>query len=348
MYVRTRSVLRREISDRRQQQPEIAELRDGYIRTKYGIVNFSQLIDQYLGSLVKEDQCTGLLCRHIASTTLESLACYFVCNNLGLSPAAVELTCDGFQLGKNQEKLSLLKQLWIHRSAKGNLVSCYRKPCHQKQHLSCLEHRPFKDIATDDGLPLVSLHHQYRQQVFGENNYPYLDASVFFRACLASAAFKPETVFVQCADGYESEVNYNRLEQCQKEATRDEFTVMNVRNQPKVVDRNLEGKIRPPAKWYYPLYLCLFLDGNFVLLESFDDPSLDNKVPEIFRRTMEEIKRVVGFQSLIVEVPCSGEMNHYPQNIIERGLSHAAVSINGEDDLSVLFRQTTEALCNNL
>ena len=41
-------------------------------------------------------------------------------------------------------------------------------------------------------------------------------------------------------------------------------------------------------------------------------------------------------------------MNHYPQRIIENGLSAAAVSINGEEDLSVLFRQTAEALCDNL
>ncbi|OGY36112.1 MAG: hypothetical protein A3E37_02110 [Candidatus Andersenbacteria bacterium RIFCSPHIGHO2_12_FULL_46_9] len=265
-----------------------------------------------------------------------------------MSPAAVELVCDGFQLGKNPEKLALVKQLWVRRSAKGNIVRQYKKPCQKRQPLTSLEHRPFKDIVTDDGSSLVGLHHQYHQQVFGDYLVPRLDASKFFQACLKQATGKPETVFVQCTDGLESEVNYCRLRQAQAEATCDKFTVLNVKNQPKTVDQVLDGKIRPPAKWYYPLYLCLFLDGTFALLESFDDPSLDDKVPSIWRHAMEEIKRSTGVWSLIVEVPCTTEMNHYPQRIIDNGIDSAAVSINGEEDLNVLFRQTTTALGENL
>jgi hypothetical protein len=63
-------------------------------------------------------------------------------------------------------------------------------------------------------------------------------------------------------------------------------------------------EIRPPSHWYYPIYLSLFLTGEIILFETYENPN--GGVPEakiLFEKAMIEVETGTGFLPLVVEIP---------------------------------------------
>jgi hypothetical protein len=84
--------------------------------------------------------------------------------------------------------------------------------------------------------------------------------------------------------------------------------------------------LRPSAKWYYGLYLSMFLDGTFVLLETYDNTT--GGVPEarkLFEREMDLIGRQTGFTPLVVQTfPLETDMLYVNRHTVEQPEQAAA------------------------
>jgi len=316
VYVRTRAELDSCLAERWKNQQSIRRRRDDFVRRYCGLDDFSALVDHHWRSVLAERRAVGILCRQIASIAVEDVACYLGCLALGLSPWAGELVQDGFYT-VNPDKLYRVKIPWLRWAKKGNPVMQYERLSDASNVR--LEGMILAQVKTREGIALPDWHHQHRARVFG-NRYPFLDMSAFFSDCLRRATRRPAFMYAESDSGYEQRVHCNG-----DPLTRD---------------------FRPPAEWYYPIYLSLFVDGSLVLLENYDDSyggSLG--VKRLFEDAMSRIEAVVGVRPLVLQTsalsPETWHLLYYNQHLLHHSpdAESAIRVLSHERNISALFER---------
>jgi len=180
-----------------------------------------------------------------------------------------------------------------------------------------------QNIQTKFGTKLMDYHMSLRGKVFG-GDYLLQDASAFHSECLSRARSLPEYAWRETGKGNEERVYRNDIRA-------EDFSLL-----------------RSPAKWYYPLYLSLFLDGRMILLETYENP--EASVPYarlLFERTMEQLKEGVGLLPLVVEIsPLTKDLMDYNRHLLEQSFSWEKVlqSIEGEENLLSMYEKITREI----
>ena len=191
---------------------------------------------------------------------------------------------------ENHDKRCRVRIPWLWHSKKGNMVvdGAYIA----SEPVSKIERKILGKIKTTSGLLLPHFHAMMRVAVFGHSN-PTLDVSLLHAESLKRATRRPEMI-------YRDIRGYDRIGAIDS------------------MDESLEC-YRPPASWYYPLYLSWFLNGSMVLLETYENP--DGGVPEakkLFEQTMFTVQSATGFLPLVVEIPpLTPEMLYCNRHLID-------------------------------
>lgn len=297
MYLTNQAQLTDVLERRREQREIIRQRLDEYAMRCYGLSQYGERIERNFVTSTN-DKPSGILARQVASIMVEDVTMFLGCQILGLSPLAVQFARDVFVSG-NADKLHRVKIPWISYSVKKNLVLKHERIVDEGNH--SLELRSFASMIATGGESLLAWHATKRRAVFGDR-YPIADCSQFWSECVVAARRKPEFVYELLASGHERRVDYS-------------------------VATGRHGLIRPPSKWYYPLYLAMFLDGTWVLLETYENPA--GGVPHakrLFEAAMREVERETGFRPLVVETPpLTKDMMYYNKHLLQEPINEDAL-----------------------
>jgi hypothetical protein len=297
MYVASVKELYRIIDERHRERGKIRSVWNRFIEQRYGISDIDRIVGEYFSS-DGVDHPIGFLARQIASVCTEDIAFNLLAEALGFTPLTATFTRDSFN-ANNGEKLSRVDVPWISWSYRSRAYALrYERltPLTNEE----LEGIPLDRIKIDTRGTLPEIHANFRQKAIP--HAAVRDASELHTQLLRLAAWKPSQIFRE-KDGKE-----RRVELCG--------------------DELIEDRDRPPASWYYPIYLSWFLDGSMVLFETYDNPHKDVlRAKEAFVDAVGEIWRATNYTPIIVKVPpLSREMLFCNRHILE----------NGEGALSVL------------
>jgi len=307
MYITSISQAKEEIRKRKESAGMVRSVLNEHIKSRFGISDFTKIVSSYVSSstigtpmVVNDTNTYGVLARQIPGACVEDIACYLLSRRIGLIPCALAFTRDTFYSGSN-DKLFRINIPFIEWSKKGNLVErrtpIIKTPTNSYNHFDMVR----MDRLVVDDKPLATYHQEMQASVCKYFDQPYIwgDVSAFWGEILALAKESgrapesiwrstPENKDVLSLDGY----------------TPDEA-------------RNLI--VRPSAKWYYHLYLSMFLDGSFVLLETYDNET--GGVPEarrLFEKEMSEIYRATGFMPLVVKTsPLRNDMLFVNRHLVD-------------------------------
>lgn len=307
-YYDSVSTIKEELRRRNEKRGMINLVVDEYIEGKFGIKKFSSSIaSSVLGSITNArmpldpNASYGVLARQVPGACIEDLACYMLSLRLGLQPFSLAFTRDAFHSGSN-DKLFRLKVPFTSLSKKGNLQVNYKSVVtntngHSYTDLNMMRMDWFK-VGEQS---LSNYHCDMQQSVFSHSEIPYLwgDISSTWGKILAEVAeigMSPSKVWRHDEEGRDRDWSAG-------------YTSEEARNL----------RVRPSSKWYYALYLSMFLDGRFVLLETYDNEA--GGVPEariLFEKEMNAINEATGFMPLVVKTyPLRQDMLYVNQHIID-------------------------------
>ncbi|MFH1656855.1 MAG: hypothetical protein ABH919_00050 [bacterium] len=287
-YENNRAKLEEELKGRQSRSSEIREAIDAWAEKKYGITKFSWLVDERLG---KPKGVTTILARQIPTVKLEDVMCSVASRYMEFNPVAFSLTNDRYCC-RNFTKYTYIRIPWLLQNQKKVLIE--HELVVPSSLVNSLEGRILASIATNNGDFLPDFHQKMRDKTFvGSVSYPVKDLSSFLeelvKISIRSGKYD-SSVFIN-DEGIEKKVNVKRIN----------------------INKLDEIDVRPPAGWYYPLYLSLFLDGRRILLESFDD------VPDFqpFQQSMDEEIGKLGLNPLILKTPSTVSLNGFSSNLLE-------------------------------
>lgn len=175
-----REELERVVAERKKQSSVIREHISVWARQKYGIDNLLGIVQRELLAaapagwrdlLNQRHLPVGVLYRSIASVTIEEVAVFGKCFDLGLTPVELSYVKDSFSL-ENAEKVSRLRGLCEYERSKGY---------------------PLNSFSSITG-PVIECHRRKRVAWFSDQ-YPVLDLSEFYSQCLRCAEIKPRQIF---------------------------------------------------------------------------------------------------------------------------------------------------------
>lgn len=289
--------LRREIKNRTENREKIRARIDEYCERYYGIKDFSSIAEELFG----EQQGFGVcLSRQIPTVSIQHLAKHLFArwlteNGVSAVPIALGFKADSFFFASDLKRSYCdIPYYEVFSATKRVVERCQvRKIIKGKERIE-LDGRILGNITTVvEGKTLVSFHQDLRGQVLGEDRLE-IDLSDFFQECLkkcldSESKEKPDYVFVENGNS--------------KEKT--------------VATENLNGHkiLRPPAEWYYVLYLLLFLDGSRALL-SADKHS--KKSEALYEKAINAIEKAIGFSPLIISIPKEIKLGSgYKSNLLE-------------------------------
>lgn len=316
MYLNSVSLAKEAIQKRKERQCLVQRSLDGHIKEKFGISSFSSLVRSHIsrsmvGSPEEPDPLAsyGVLARQVPGACVEDIACYLLSRRLGLAPLSLAFTRDAFHSSSN-DKLFRVKVPFTSWSKKGNLQVNYTSVVtntngYSFTDLNMVRMDTFKVVDRS----LAEYHRIQQQEIFKHFEKPYIwgDVSRMWGEILAQAkggVGNPRYVWRTGED--------NKDVQCTREYTAEEA-------------RSLV--VRPSSKWYYHLYLSMFLDGTFVLLDTYDNET--GGVPEarrLFEEEMMAIKKATGFMPLVVKTyPLRQDMLYVNQHIIDDPVKAAGV-----------------------
>ncbi len=300
MYVTSVKELYRIIAERRRECAKIRSVWNRFIEQRYGIRDIDRIVGEYFSS-DGVDYPIGFLARQIASICTEDITFNLLAEALGFTPLTATFTRDSFS-ADNGEKLSRINVPWISWS--------YRSRAYALQYERLtpltnedLEGIPLDRIKIDMRGMLPDVHANLRQRTMPRAIVR--DASELHARLLKLSTRKPAQIFRE-VNGRE-----RRLELRESES--------------------IEDRDRPPASWYYPMYLSWFLDGSMVLFETYDNPHKDVlRAREAFMGAVGEIWRATNYTPIIVKVPpLSREMLFCNRHILENGEGALSVLKNG-------------------
>lgn len=278
MYVEERKDLGTEIKTRTLMQQEICLSIDNWISSEYGILNFSKTLREYFK--LEKGKVHGALCRQIATSRIEVIAFDKTARHLGFSPISITFEEDSWNT-TNQEKISLLKMpVIIGYDKKGNPIIQYEKIIDFPKSGTVLK----SILIEKETLPRY--HRRIRENIIPEHQD--INIGNFFNYCLKNSVKKPEYVYED-----QEGLAIKKL----------------------TCDADL-SKSRPPAEWYYPLYLAMFCSGEMVLFETYENSSKEiEKIKNTFLEAVNKIKDNCGVYPLVIKIPTSKELLFYPKNI---------------------------------
>ncbi|MDD4409782.1 MAG: hypothetical protein PHW52_03985 [Candidatus Pacebacteria bacterium] len=269
-YITKANDLATQIRARQEKQDELEKRIDTWVYSEWGIENFTGLMSDFVPD--RGNGPCGVLCRQLATIRVEEISFHMTCKHLGLDPMNITYVEDVFNT-RNKDKVHLIKLPWITGHSKnGNPIVKYEKITQFPT-----AGRVLSSISIDgNGTNLPKYHHQLRMATFDDCPSEEADISMAFKTFLRSARNKPFYVY-ENVDGHEV-----------RTLTRDSSLI----------------NARPPAEWYYPLYLLSFMTGKMVLFETYENPEGEvGKIREHFQHTMDIIKEGVGVYPLVVEIP---------------------------------------------
>ncbi len=300
---------------RRQDKGLIRSYVDDFVDKYYGIAGFSDLVQSHLPLPVQEAitrcQSVGVLARQVPGICAEDVAMYLLCSKLGLLPLALSFTRDTF-VTMSHDKRHRVKIPWVEWSKSHNPIVRYEDI--SVGGIASIERCRLDSITVKNAPSLISYHEGVRQQVFN-GSYPMGDVSKLHGELLARATRHiPEAVYREVGK-MDTLVNGSY--------TAEEARAL---------------IIRPPSEWYYPLYLSMFVTGELVLLDTYENP--DGGVPEakaLFEKTMDGLVQEYGWMPLVVQTaPLCLDMM-----FCNRHLLSTPGSVEGLCDRAKLWHTTT-------
>lgn len=279
----------KEIDSRSEAKKQIRERIGAYVSRKYGIPNFWELVDEFFSGQNKSFAIC--LARQIPTVDIENTAMEMTAKWMsrhGISTEGLPLAFinDSFT-GANPEKLHYLKQKFLKRGRKKIYIQ--GEKITMEKNFSTLDGSTLSKISTSEGKSVPEHHFEQREEA---GLTPAIDLSGFFlkclQGCLRNQGYAPDHVFVEGENIKECKV--------------------------KIEDLNGHKVIRPPADWYYSLYLFCFLDGERALLETTDN---EPSVTEWIEKTKNEAEKICGFKPLILKSSENIVMKEFKSNLYE-------------------------------
>lgn len=256
---------------RKKNRAEIIEKIDKWVSSKWGILNFSSLLDDSLN--LSTYHTYGALCRQVATARIEEVGFFMTCKSLGLKPLNLTYNEDAFNTN-NRDKVHLIKLPFITGHSKnGDPIVRYKKITDFPRAGKMLN----KISIDGNGTNLPRYHHDLRIKTFGQDIPFEIDIGPTFKKYLFFAISQPEYLY-ENVDGF----------RVKKTAT----------------DGYVLSRSNPPADWYYPLYLLGFMTGQLVLFETYENPKGDVcNIKTHFCEAMDMIKKEIGLYPLVAEIP---------------------------------------------
>lgn len=307
MYLTSILQFKEAIKLRRKNRAAIRFAVNEFIKRRYGISDFCQFsMSSFAETIVgqpkqiDENQTYGVLARQIPGVCAEDIAFHLLTQRLGIVPCTPAFSRDVF-VAKSCDKLFRVNVPFISWSKKSNPV------IQPKWVITGRKDNGFTDLdmvrmdkmaAGDCSLP--EFHRRMQSHVFGAFTQPMIwsDISTVYGQVLAMAKqanMMPGYVWRSDGDW--------------KDCKSPDYTE----------EEALNLTVRPSSKWYYPLYLSMFMDGTFVLLETYDNEA--GGVPEakiLFDKTVQEIYSATGFKPLVVKTfPLTRDMLFVNQHILD-------------------------------
>lgn len=272
-----------EIDKRRAQRDQISFALDAFALRHRGIENFSKMVDQWMPST--GNAFTLFLARQIASVSLEHLCIELLARWLlpiiPVRAQTVEFTKDTWANSPHKQGLTSLPVLIRLRAEVAEVRTVKVVPKSERRRLSISP--VLSSISAEMKKPewgmdfqgsLPDLHRALRVSAGISNGNDY-DISDFWPECLRATSLPPPTVFLEI-DGKAERRNS--------------------------VPPDFQGHARPPASWFYLLYLSMFVTGDRVLVATTIEED-DESIRTFFSQSIERIEKEVGIAPLIVWLP---------------------------------------------
>lgn len=269
-YFTDKKTLSAEILARKSDKTGLDKRIDMFAKKEFGISGFTEISEQNL--ILAPNRPHGILCRQVATARVEEICSFLSCKYLGLSPVNFTFGIDTFST-RNADKVNLVKvRFAVGHSKNGQPLIRVEKIADPQT----LEGIILREIKVKEGISLPEYHRRLRSRTFGRSCPQTREIGALFSLYLRKAKKHPPWVF---------EANGSRTEK------------------KSVGSANLYAS-RPPASWYYPLYLANFVSGNLVLFETYENKNGDvHKIKEEFRAAMDMIMDAIGIHPMVVETP---------------------------------------------
>lgn len=335
-YLTSVPEIKEAVKQRRKKRSIVQAMVNKHIEDKFGIVDFSELVAQQIfasrsafGSITSppygfdQDASYGVLARQIPSLSAEDIACYLLAHRLDLAPFALAFARDAFHSNSN-DKLFRVRIPFVSWSKKKNLVLNHKMVVTNTNgsSLTNLDMTILDRMQVGD-MKLNDYHCQLQQSFYSHDKAPYIygDISRAWGEILAQtkeAKKLAPIVWKRGDDG--KDILWDR-----------EYTVEEAR----------ALVVRPSAKWYYPMYLSMFMDGRFILLESYDSEVVP-KARQLFETAMDDIYKATGFMPLIVKTyTLRTDMLYVNQHIIDepnKACAELSIARHWTDDTVAMSR----------
>ncbi len=281
------SWLRNEVATRKRKAVDTCAALDRFATDYRGVPDFCRRTDEWMPAY--GNGTTFFLARQVASVSLEHLCAEFLAQGMGtdmdVRAEVVEFTGDCWAANSHKNSLVNLPVMTSLKDGKARVRTVRVLPQAQRRRLamnpllSSLQAQLKREQwGLDFTGPLPEFHKLLRQKAGSSNGCGY-DVSTLWSDCLSDSMLPPESAFVE-------------VEGCAQR-----------RSMP-CLDKG--GYVRPPASWYYLLYLSLFLTGDRVLLATTLEE--DNvSIQTLFEESIALIERQTGVKPLIVWLPHHSE-----------------------------------------
>ncbi len=275
------------IRKRKKERNYIRSRLDAYIEKTYGIPYFSQFIrTQFARSIIgapqeiDEDKTYGVLARQIPGASVEDIAGYLLARRLGLMPCSPAFTRDVFHAGCC-DKLLRANIPFVSWSKKQRLVTNNKWVLTDQKITAQADLNMVRMDKLQAGeVSLPEFHRRMQHGVFGAFPQPFVwsDVSPVYAQILAkvkSVGRPPTEVWRSNGDG--KDVASSHYEEAEA----------------------LDLTVRPSSKWYYPLFLSMFLDGTFVLMETYERDGYS--LQSLFEQTMRDIQCATDYMPIVIQ-----------------------------------------------
>ncbi|TSC79964.1 MAG: hypothetical protein G01um101425_441 [Candidatus Peregrinibacteria bacterium Gr01-1014_25] len=275
--------LAQEVDRRRSNSGRIRKAINDFAIHHRGVDDFAGRADRWMPSA--NGALTLCLARQIATVSLEHLCMELLERwlkpSLPVKAQIVEFRNDCFANNAYKQSLTSLPVLTHLRKDKASfrcvkvVPKDERSRLTSKSLLSSINARLTKqEWGVDFQGDLPGFHRALRRAA-GLQNGSDFDISDFWSSCAREASRPPSSVFVDVGGKVE------------RRAT---------------APLHGNGYVRPPASWYYLLYLCLFVTGDRALVATTIEED-DESIRTLFLENIALIEEATGFAPLIVWLP---------------------------------------------